>query len=110
MYVDCSENELTSIDMSLNHSAVTVTCSENRLTSLKVGAFADLRHLDCSANQLSGEALNDMFDTLHDIPAGKRNSASPGLRERTLLVADNPGTKDCNATVAVEKGWILRRH
>ena len=49
----CSENQLTSLDVSKNTTLTTLGCSENQLTSLDVSKNTALTSLGCSENQLT---------------------------------------------------------
>lgn len=49
----CSENNLTSIDLSKNLSLEALGCYENKLTRLDLSVNKALTDLDCSANNLS---------------------------------------------------------
>jgi Leucine-rich repeat (LRR) protein/sugar lactone lactonase YvrE len=54
VYLTCSNNQLTSLDVSANTALDTVDCSYNQLTGLMIGANVALKFLDCSDNQLTG--------------------------------------------------------
>ncbi len=49
----CSENKLTTLDISANQALTGLTCSFNQLTSLDVSANKELTYLDCGRNQLT---------------------------------------------------------
>ena len=55
----CSDNELTSLDISSNTALTTLDCSYNRLTVLDVGNNTALNHLYCSGNSLTGLELGN---------------------------------------------------
>ena len=50
--LSCSRNQLTSLDVSKNTALTTLWCSDNQLTSLDVSKSPALTQLDCSSNQL----------------------------------------------------------
>jgi len=75
----------------------TLLCSNNRLTSLDLSGCTTLRHLDCSYNMLSATALNDLFVSLHD------NNAP---LNKIIIISGNPGTKNCDLTILERKGWM----
>ena len=52
-YLDCSENQLTNLDVSANTALTKLRCFENQLTSLDVSQNTSLICLDCSRNQLT---------------------------------------------------------
>jgi hypothetical protein len=94
----CFNNRLSSLDLSRNTNVFYFYCFGNLLTTLNVSSFTNLNSLDCSDNQLTSSALNDLFGTLH---------INPGPFERYVYIADNPGTSDCNVSIAEEKGWTV---
>lgn len=94
--VRCSENRLTSLDVSKNKGLTHLWCNQNQLTSLDVSKNTGLTFLDCQLNALSVAALNDLFRTLH----GNRIS-----EDQIVHFAENPGTDDCDASIAEAKGW-----
>ena len=52
-YLDCSLNQLTSLDLSQNTALSLLECSNNELTSLDVSQNTALEYLNCSLNQLT---------------------------------------------------------
>ena len=52
-YLDCSYNELTSLDVSGCVSLEYLECSDNQLTSLDVSGCAALETLNCNSNELT---------------------------------------------------------
>jgi len=95
----CYLNYLTDIDVSKNTELYYLNCQTNLLTELDVSTNSMLRLLYCEANQLTSEALNAMFGTLH-------NNTITGLTKEVRIGA-NPGTNDCNASIAENKGWSV---
>lgn len=51
--LDCSEQKLTTLDVSANTNLTTLNCSENRLTSLDLSKNTALTTLNCSYNKLA---------------------------------------------------------
>ncbi len=49
----CSDNELTTLDVSKNTNLITLFCENNKLTSLNVSANPHLDWIHCSGNQLT---------------------------------------------------------
>jgi len=95
----CNINYLTDLDVSKNTELYYLACHTNQLTKLDVSANSKLRILYCENNQLTSEALNAMFGTLHD-------NAITGFT-KVVGITDNPGTNDCNASIAENKGWSV---
>ena len=94
----CSGNELTGLlDLSKNIHLITLICSENNLTGLNVVGCNALATLNCSFNNMNAAALDALLLSLHDnvIAVGKM-----------VLINDNPGTEACqNKVIAVDNGW-----
>ena len=66
------------------------------LTSLDVSNNTALAYLDCSNNALTTEALDALFETLHN------NHISGGKKIKKY---ENPGTYDCDEDIAKNRGW-----
>ncbi len=52
-YLDCSRNDLTSLDVSANTALTQMHCWDNQLTALDVSNNTSLTYLRCRVNQLS---------------------------------------------------------
>lgn len=52
-WLSCSENQLTSLDVSENTALIELLCSDNQLTTLDVSKNTLLEGLDCYSNQLT---------------------------------------------------------
>jgi hypothetical protein len=70
-------------------------CDGNRLTSLDVSKNTALTELACQDNQFSSKSLNALFRTLHS-NAGSKDG---------IGIQNNPGTNDCDRSIATNKGW-----
>ena len=57
-WIDCSGNELTSLDLSGNVNLMEVYCYNNKLTSLNVSKCTKMDYLDCSWNELKSIDLS----------------------------------------------------
>ena len=114
-YLVCFFNRLTALDVSKNIALTELYCHFNQLTALDVSGAIALRYLYCwknqfndldvsgatalnmllcENNQLTASALNDLFRTL------------PYNRGQ-ISIYNNPGTLDCDCSIAEEKGWIF---
>ncbi len=51
-YLDCSNNQVTVLNLQELMSLVTLDCSDNKLTSLNLQGLMALKYLDCCKNQL----------------------------------------------------------
>jgi len=95
MVLHCFSNRLTSLDLSRNSKLFWVNCYRNQLTSLILGSHPQLWTLICTTNNLNKEALNNIFGTLN-------NSL---LHVKNLYISGNPGSAECDRSIAEEKGW-----
>ena len=87
-------SQLTILDVSKNTALTRLKFNYSPLTSLDVSKNTALIDLDCSGNQLTSSALNALFGTLH---------SNPG--EKIITIWQNPGTNDCDRSIAEKKGW-----
>ena len=87
-------NQLTALDVSGATALRYLDCWNNQLTDLDVSGATALNMLLCENNQLTASALNDLFRTL------------PYNRGQ-ISIYNNPGTLDCDCSIAEEKGWIF---
>jgi hypothetical protein len=72
MYFDCSDNALTSLDVSKNTSLTHFNCSGNQLQSLDVSKNIALTHFFCDDNQLINLDINKNTLLRHFICSGNR--------------------------------------
>jgi len=94
----CNGNKLMNLDVSNNTALQALYCADNQLTSLDMRNNTALGELDCNNNQLDYDALNTLFETLHENP----------LEVKVAIIYDNPGTDTCNSIIATNKGWKVR--
>ena len=83
-YLDCSGNNLTSLDVSKNTALKTLWCVSNNLTSLDVSKNTALKTLWCSSNNLTSLNVNSAtkLDTLE---CGNNNLTSLDVSKNTEL-------------------------
>ena len=93
----CFDNQLSSLDISRNVSLTELRFDNNQLTKLDASKNIALANLYCTENQFSDEALNNLFDTLHD----------NDLIRKIVYINGNPGTANCNTNIAKAKGWVV---
>ena len=127
--LSCWENQLTTLDLSKNTALGHLNCNWNQLTSLDVSRHTELwglfcswnqlkninvslqntvlDRLECDNNQLPTYALNDLFRSLHgNIVRYTKHSGT--IPDFLLVIHDNPGTNDCDVSIAQKKGWVVR--
>lgn len=56
--LDCTDNKLTSLDVSNNVKLIVLNCDKNQLASLDVSNNVELKGLDCGRNQLTNLDLS----------------------------------------------------
>jgi len=113
-YLNCSEQQITALDVSKNTALTELGCDNNQLSSLDMSkntALTDLRcdnnqlyaldvsntmltYLECQSNQFDATGLNELFGTLN---------GNTGRKE--IYIANNPGTSTCDKSIATAKGW-----
>lgn len=62
--LDCSYNQLTSLDVSKNTALTYLYCSGNQLTSLDLSGNSSLKTLDADHNQIKGKPMNALIASL----------------------------------------------
>jgi hypothetical protein len=62
--LDCSDNQLTSLNVTNNTALKYVHCYQNQLTSLDVSNNTALRNLDCGGNQLTSLDVSNNTDLI----------------------------------------------
>jgi len=102
----CYYNQLTTLDVSGSTALRYLYCYYNQLTTLDATCNTEIEVLKCSGNQLTTFALNYLFRTLHDNTSYTKNWVEPPF---SLFINDNPGSSDCDVTIAQEKGWKVYR-
>jgi len=95
-YLYCSFNQLKNLDVSKNTYLIDFYCGYNQLTSLDVSKNTSLLDLSIITNQLNGSALNLLFKTLR---------GGDSVFSKNIYIVDNPGTNDCDQSIATNKGW-----
>jgi len=96
----CTNNQLTRLDVNNNSALFRFICSDNQLTSLDLSKNTALRNVECESNNMTVKSLNDLFETIHS------NDNNDGYT-KTLFIGGNPGTVDCNISIAENKGWSV---
>jgi len=91
-YLNCSGNELTSLDISSNKALETLKCDSNQLTTLNVAQNTALKILTCSKNQLTSLNVGANVN-LTTLICNGNNLTSLNLTANTkldtLMVQDN---------------------
>ena len=102
--LDCSDNQLTSLDVSQNTTLTGLNCSDNQLTSLDLSRNTALRSLDCSYNRLAALDLSKNGD-LWNVSA-EQNYHKVSLDEgRNVDIATIPGL-EADRMTDIQGGYI----
>jgi len=96
--LDCSYNQLTSLDVNKNTKLRNLQCARNQLTELDLSNNKILEDINLNNNNLSAAALNALFESL--------NSMETSGYSKHINIENNPGTADCQISIAEAKGWI----
>ena len=96
--------QLTNLDVSKNNVLKILDVSDNQLTDLDVSELIELSLLKCKNNQLTTDALNALFETLHN-----NNVAHPSGfgTAKFIVIHNNPGTETCDRNIVEKKGWAF---
>ena len=97
--LSCCWNKLTSLDVSKNTALIYLNLYGNQVKTLDMSKNTALTRLVCSYNLLKSDALNNLFDTLHDKNISGYNDT------KDVEIEGNPGEEDCDITIAEKKGW-----
>ena len=96
--LNCSVNSLTALDVWNNTALTRLLCSYNRISSIALQKNTELTYFDCSANQF--KALNVMWNTkLNELHCYRNQIAEAQM---DVLIASLPR----NATNAVQKFYV----
>ncbi len=83
-YLDCSRNQLTSLDLSKNTALERVICWNNQLTSLDVSGCIALKELDCKLNQFKSLDVSGCI-ALKELDCQNNQLTSLDISKNTVL-------------------------
>lgn len=98
--LDCSFNNITSLDLSKNTALDYLNCSSNQLTSLDVSKNTALKNLECYDNYINGLAMNALVNSLNNHDTSEKDFRVIYLKEGD----ENVCTKS-QVAIAKGKGW-----
>jgi hypothetical protein len=109
-------NELAALDLSKNNALITLNCNMNRLAALDISKNAALESLFCDGNRLvsidlgAGNArLEYIRNTANLLSAEALNTLFEKLPySGTIALQNNPGTSTCNLDLVVRKNWVVQ--
>ncbi len=94
----CYSNQLTTLDVSKNTELTWLWCSNNQLTSLDVSGCTALAWLDCSSNQIKGAAMDVLVSSLPNVSSGEMYVMCNENEQNVMTTTQ--------VTAAKAKGWI----
>ena len=100
--LNCSDNELTELDISGNTALDTLDCRYNELTSLDLSKNMALENLLCFKNQISGQNMDALIGSL-------RQNESEEFCAFYVMDGNEPNQNVCTksqAAAAKAKGWL----
>jgi len=104
----CFDNQLTTLDVAQNTSLKELRCNNNQLISLDVSRNMSLVVLYCNDNQFSSGALNLLFSMLHEnIVTVVDEDKVDHIMTKIINKDNNPGSVDCDRSIAERKGWFI---
>ena len=100
MYLYCTDNSLTSLDLSKNTKLSSLYCYNNYLTSLNISGCTELSELECYQNALSGKAMDDFIAGLPEVNSWVQ-------KELRIIYNFNEANfmTESQVAAAQEKGW-----
>lgn len=101
--LDLSSNSFAELPAGLN-SIVYLNCSDNALTSVDLKDAVGLLGLDIHSNRLDKDALTALFRQLPDIN-GIDSLPEEASWKGVLDYSDNPGASEVSSAVPETKGW-----
>lgn len=99
-WLDCSNNQLATLDVTKNDRLEELYCQGNQLTTLDLSGNVLLSSLDCSLNRISAESMKALISSLH-------------YRKSSFIAInlDNPAEQNevnrANVLAAQEKKWTI---
>ena len=100
----CHDNRLISLDLSKNRALKSLDCRYNRLTGLNVSEHKKLYSINLQFNHMSAEALNALFGTLHNATLSYASSKSISVSNNGPNY-DGSGAANCDQSIAEARGW-----
>ena len=104
-YLDCSENQLTALDVSANTALISLDCYTNQLTALDVSANTALTSLDCSENTkiIKINAYYGLDGSVADSIVSLMGNATADNGTLNIYGGDNTSMH----TAATTRGWTV---
>ena len=105
-FLNCSDNQLTALDVSQNTALTWLDCDGNQLTTLDVSKNTALTELYCHGNQIKGEEMTRLVNSLPDRTGKKAGTFTvvqePDLEGNICLTSD--------VAIAKSKNWNTQKY
>ena len=99
--LDCSHNQITSLDLSKNTKLVKLHCQDNKLTSLKVNSNS-LNEIYCYGNNISGSNMDALISSLPT-----RSNGTFWVKNASYVTTGIDNEMTCKqVSNAIKKGWV----
>ena len=110
-WFDCSYNKLTTLDVSHNPVLGALYCFSNKLTALDVSKNKYLTELYIAGNQIVGDAMRDLVLGMHDVNEGTAEFGvcSYGVSPDNIITVPQVNlAKDAGWRVMIhnDSGWV----
>ena len=102
--LDCSDNQLTSLDVSGCTALTTLYCQYNQLTSLDLSTCSSLNYVNCSINQIKEEAMSQLVASLPTYNSGNEGESGEFIVVSNFAQEGNFCSK-ANVASARAKNW-----
>lgn len=96
-WLNCGSDELDTLSLLHSDNLKVLYCFDNHLTTLDLTNCIQLEVAHCGANNLSTTAMNNLFTSLYP--------KTPPASGTIFCLNNNPGSYDCDKTIATKKGW-----
>lgn len=97
IFLMLSNNKLTGeINLNNYESISSIDVSNNKITSVNISECPSLVSASFSNNEIDNNTFNSIFSNL------------PTCENGEIAINNNPGTNECDRSIATEKGWIFK--
>ena len=106
-YLNCSQERLTSLDVSGCTALTTLDCNNNKLTSLNLSECTRLVTLYCYSNCINGKAMTKLVNSLPN--RRKKKSGTIFLVDRYSERRDKNKYSAAHVATARKKNWEVQQ-
>lgn len=102
-FLGCNLNKLKELDLSQNTRLWDLSCASNQIKELDLSNNIELSDINCNNNLMTATALNKLLESLHHNNVSGRYPYDED--NRTINISNNIGTKNHNQNLAI--GWNI---